>query len=90
MQFSELEFKKCPDYMIAGLQALHTFPNGYTASVLYGGKAYTTNGTYEMAVLDKDMELDYSTPITEGGVLAYQTKEEIQQALYAIEALPQK
>ena len=48
-----------------GIQLLYTFDNGYGASVVkhdysYGGK----DGKYELAVLDKNGDLCYDTPIT--------------------------
>ena len=76
--FADLEFKPHPNGN--GVQARIQFPNGYGASVVktpytYGG----SQGKYELAVLDKDGRLDYSTEVTNdvvgylspGGVTEY-------------------
>ena len=82
----ELEWKEHPSGM-GGEQAKVTFDNGYTASVLRGGPFYTRGGTIEIAVLDSNMELDYTTPITDD-VLGYLSEAEAEQALVNIEGLP--
>lgn len=64
------------------------FPNGYGASCIRGGWGfYTRGGTYEIAVINADDELDYSTSITDD-VLGYLSEDEANQALKDIEALP--
>jgi hypothetical protein len=50
-----------------------SFPNGYTASIIrtqysYGGE----EGLYEVAVIDAEGQLDYTTPITDD-VIGYLT-----------------
>lgn len=62
--FSDLVFKPHGSKM-GGVQSTIQFDNGYGASVVstpftYGGAA----GLYELAVLDNDGSLTYSTPIT--------------------------
>lgn len=72
---------------LGGEQAKITFPNGYGASVLRGSDFYYTNGgTYEIAVLHNG-DITYDTPIT-SDVLGYQTEDEANAVLAAIEALP--
>ena len=71
-----------------GWQLCYRFPNGYGASVVrtaytYGGD----RGLWELAVLDPDGRLCYSTPVTQD-VLGYLTPEEVNAALSQIEALP--
>jgi hypothetical protein len=71
-----------------GEQRKYKFENGYGASVVchaysYGGEA----GLCELAVLDLDGRLTYTTPITDD-VLGYLTEEEVQEALGKIAALP--
>jgi hypothetical protein len=51
----------------------------------YGGDA----GLYELAVMAADGDIAYDTPITDD-VLGYQTKEQIEQLLADVEALPAK
>jgi hypothetical protein len=76
--FADLEFGPHPAGK--GVQARIQFPNGYGASVVktpytYGG----SQGKYELAVLDKDGRLCYSTEVTNdvvgylspGGVTEY-------------------
>jgi hypothetical protein len=76
--FADLEFGPHPNGN--GVQARIQFPNGYGASVVktpytYGG----SQGKYELAVLDKDGRLCYSTEVTNdvvgylspGGVTEY-------------------
>jgi hypothetical protein len=74
-----------------GEQARAVFANGYTASCLRGPAnsfSYTRGGTYEIAVINQITDkIDYTTPITDD-VLGYQTEEEANAVLAAIEALP--
>jgi hypothetical protein len=76
--FADLEFGPHPAGK--GVQAKIQFPNGFGASVVktpytYGG----SQGKYELAVLDKDGRLCYSTEVTNdvvgylspGGVTEY-------------------
>lgn len=50
---------------MSNYQKIYKFDNGYGASVVshlgsYGGK----NGLFEVAVIGKDGDLDYTTPVT--------------------------
>jgi hypothetical protein len=54
-----------------------SFPNGYTASIIrtqysYGGD----EGLYEVAILDAEDKLDYTTPITDD-VVGYLTVDKV-------------
>ena len=64
----QLNFKEHPHWS-DGAQARIFFNNGYGASVVQGGHAYTSKGfPYELAVLvgDKNrFKLTYDTPITD-------------------------
>lgn len=71
---------------IGGEQAKVLFDNGYEASVLRGGVFYTTDGTFEVAVM-RGGNLDYTTPITDD-VLGYLSEAEANKVLSDIEALP--
>ena len=78
--FSDLEFKPFTiSGKVIGVQATRTFSNGYGISVIkhaysYGG----LKGYYELAVLDKNGELTYSTPIT-NDVLGWLTPEDVTE-----------
>lgn len=70
-----------------GYQLLYKFDNGYGASVVkhdysYGGK----KGKYELAVLDKNGDLCYDTPIT-SDVIGYLTMSEAEKVLINISHL---
>lgn len=70
-----------------GIQYTATFPNGYGCSIVkhdfsYGGK----DGLYELAVVGKDGDLCYDTPIT-SDVLGHLTEQEVNSTVDAIKAL---
>ncbi len=69
---------------------IYVFDNGYGASVVkscwsYGGRS----GLWELAVLNSEGELDYTTPITDD-VIGYLTEKEVNKLLDKIEKLPAK
>ncbi len=83
--FDDIEFKHHP--LGNGIQGAITFDNGYGASVVrheysYGGK----KGLYELAVLDKDGELTYDTPIT-SDVMGYLSPKDVTEILIQIQDL---
>jgi len=83
--FDDLEF--VPHSMGLGIKARIQFENGYGASVVksefsYGGK----DGLYELAVLDKDEEIIYNTPVT-SDVEGYLTPEDVTKLLIQIQEL---
>ena len=70
-----------------GDQWLFKYDNGYGASVVqhsgsYGGK----NGLYEIAVLDSDGEMSYTTPITDD-VIGYADEVKLYETLDRIKSL---
>jgi hypothetical protein len=73
---------------LGGEQAVIKFQNGYSASCIRGGRFYTTNGTYEIAILHGG-QIDYTTPLT-GDVLGYLSDDEANKVLADIAALPVK
>lgn len=84
--FEDLEFKDHPNVM-GGVRAKIHFANGFGASVVktpysYGGR----NGLYELAVLDKDGQLLYDTPVT-SDVLGYLTPEEVTEYMKQVQSL---
>lgn len=66
------------------------FDNGYALSIVAGSWLYSDDDTYEVAVLKKDEDGDYSVnyepEFVEGDVLGYQTVEEIQEHIKALSA----
>lgn len=84
-QFKDLQFKQHRE--LNGVVARITFENGYGASVVkheysYGGK----DGLYELAVLDKDGELCYNTPIT-NDVIGYLREIDVTDVMEKIQQL---
>lgn len=71
---------------LGGERAIVVFDNGYQASIIRGGMFYTDNGTYEIAVLNKSGNIDYTTPITDD-VLGYLSEEDANKALKEISEL---
>jgi len=83
--FNDINFIPYKD--IGGVGGRIVFDNGYGASVVchnysYGGK----QGLYELAVLDKDGNLTYETPITDN-VMGYLTPEKVTEILFEIQDL---
>jgi hypothetical protein len=65
-----------------------TCPNGRGVSIIRGYGTYgATAGLFEVAVLDFDGNLDYSTPITDD-VLGWQSPEDVRAVVAAVAALP--
>jgi hypothetical protein len=64
-----------------------TFANGYTASIVCGPGTYGgCDGLLEIAVINEDGEIDYSTPVT-NDVVGYLTVEEATKILDQIAVL---
>lgn len=85
-QFKDLEFKKLED-PYNGVQAIINFDNGYGASIVshefsYGGKSKL----YELAVLDKDGNITYDTPVT-NDVLGHLNSENVTETMLFIQSL---
>jgi hypothetical protein len=83
--FADLEFKLHPAGQ--GVQAKIQFSNGFGASVVktpytYGG----SQGKYELAVLDKDGRLTYSTEVT-SDVIGYLNPDEVSEYMRQIQIL---
>ena len=81
--FRDLVFKPHP--LSSGVQAVIDFENGYGISVVqtpysYGGRI----GLYEIAVIDKDRDVIYSTPISEG-VIGYLREEDVTEVMERIQ-----
>ncbi len=88
VKISDLVFEAHPS-SFGGQSAKHTFPNGYTASVITGGHSYPNDEEpYEIAVM-QDGYLCYDTPVTDD-VLGYLTEEAANDILQQIANLPKR
>jgi hypothetical protein len=87
--FKDLKFEPHKVLSVGAKQAVLLFPNGYGASVVTGSSFFYTSPShpYELAVLDKDYNLVYDTPIT-NDVIGHCTEENITQLLKDIQELP--
>lgn len=87
MEFKDLNFKPHP-HRHDGIQAKAKFANGYGASVIKTSYSYGfRQGRYELAVLNANGHLDYTTPITDD-VVGWLDEEGVTELLQKIEALP--
>lgn len=70
-----------------GTQRVYKFPNGMGASVVRHDFSYGGNkGLWEIAVLDEQGSIDYSTPIT-NDVIGHQTDSQVTDILEQIKDL---
>ena len=85
--FEDLVFKVSED--TPGLtRASLSFDNGYGISVISGYGAYGDgNHPYEIAVLDKEGNLTYSTKVT-NDVIGYCTEKDVSRYMKMIQELP--
>ena len=91
-----VETKQHMDGTWGGMQKIYRFPNGYGASVIPEYKDLTTKdgkyrrspikGLWEVAILDADDELCYTTPLTDD-VIRGLNDPEVDQLLYQIHDL---
>jgi hypothetical protein len=84
--FKDIKFEMM-DSFYDGVRSNTMFDNGYGISVVrhrysYGGPS----GLYEIAVLDKDGEITYSTPIT-SDVIGYLTPKEVTEIMVKVQEL---
>ena len=86
--FNDLEFEQIDESpFMVGKKVRVQFDNGYGVSVVshtfsYGGK----DGLYELAVLDKNGDLTYETPIT-SDVLGYLEPEQVTEIMAKVQSL---
>jgi hypothetical protein len=83
--FENIDFERNED--LDGVVGRIMFDNGFGASIVrhimsYGGKL----GLYELAILDKEGDLTYDTPVT-NDVIGYLTPEEVTNYLIKIQEL---
>jgi hypothetical protein len=86
-KFEDLDFVKLDDGFMIGKQARMIFDNGYGVSVVshtysYGGK----DGLFEVAVLDKDGNLTYDTPVT-NDVIGYLKPDDVTDVMKQVQEL---
>jgi hypothetical protein len=87
-KFEDLEFEKIEnDTFKTGVTSRMVFENGYGVSVVshtysYGGK----EGLYEVAVLGKDGDLTYDTPVT-NDVIGYLEPVEVTDIMKQVQEL---
>ena len=84
MTLDELKFEPHPANM-GGKRAVHVFPNGWEASVLFGGPFYTDGGTYELAVC-RGNKLHYPNSVAQGDVRGHLSESDVNGLLAEIEA----
>ena len=83
--FDDLQFTPHPN--MNGVQARIQFENGYGASVVKGEYTYGgEDGLYELAVLDSNGKLTYSTPVTDD-VEGYLSEDGVTRLLEQIQSL---
>ena len=87
-KFQDLPFFPINDapFMVGKKARMH-FENGYGVSVVshsysYGGR----DGLFEIAVLDKDGNLTYDTPVT-NDVIGYLTEEDVTDVMKQVQDL---
>jgi hypothetical protein len=86
--FKDLQFEPHP--MGGGVISRITFANGYGASVVKGDHTYGgRDGLFELAVLDSNGSLCYSTPITDD-VIGYLRPEDVTDVMEKIQQLPKQ
>lgn len=83
INFKDLPSKPCN----GGIQYLFKAENGYGASIVRHHFSYgNARGLWELAVLGKDDEICYDTPITDD-VLGHLTESEVNETLQKISNL---
>ena len=87
-KFEDLEFEQIKDspYQI-GVKCKIVFENGYGVSVVCHTHSYgSKNGLFEIAVLGKDGDLTYVTPVT-NDVIGYLSREEVTKIMEQVQEL---
>lgn len=85
--FKDLVFK--PHSIGNGVQAILKFDNKYGISVVkFNGSYGYSKDLWEIAILDKELDLCYSTPITDD-VIGYLSDDEVTDIMKQIQTLPE-
>ena len=89
MVFKDLYFTPT-DNFLNGIKSLLHFENGYGVSVVKHQYSYGYGkGLYEMAIMDKDNDIVYDTPITDD-VLGYLTEDDVSNYMIKVQRLEKK
>jgi hypothetical protein len=86
--FNDLQFKEHPrGAAYGGIISRIIFDNSYGATVVQGPHSYGgIDGLYELAVIGKDDEICYNTPVT-GDVEGYLSEAQVTDLLIKIQQL---
>ena len=86
--FNDLQFKEHPKGAVyGGIISRIIFDNGYGATVVQGPHSYGgADGLYELAVIGKNDEICYDTPVT-GDVEGYLSEAQVTDLLIKIQQL---
>ena len=86
--FNDLQFKEHPKGAVyGGIISRIIFDNGYGATIVQGPHTYGgADGLYELAVLGKNDEISYDTPVT-GDVEGYLSEAQVTDLLIKIQQL---
>jgi len=89
MVFKDLDFTPTDNFLNGIKSSLH-FENGYGVSVVKHKYSYGYGkGLYEMAIMDKDNDIVYDTPITDD-VLGYLTEDDVSNYMIKVQRLEKK
>ena len=86
--FNDLQFKEHPKGAVyGGIISRIIFDNGYGATIVQGPHTYGgSDGLYELAVVGKNDEICYDTPVT-GDVEGYLSETQVTDLLIKIQQL---
>lgn len=86
--FNDLQFKEHPRGAVyGGIISRIIFDNGYGATIVQGPHSYGgSDGLYELAVIGKNDEICYDTPVT-GDVEGYLSEAQVTDLLIKIQQL---
>ena len=86
--FNDLQFKEHPKGAVyGGIISRIIFDNGYGATIVQGPHSYGgSDGLYELAVVGKNDEISYDTPVT-GDVEGYLSETQVTDLLIKIQQL---
>ena len=86
--FNDLQFKEHPKGAVyGGIISRIIFDNGYGATIVQGPHSYGgADGLYELAVVGKNDEISYDTPVT-GDVEGYLSEAQVTDLLIKIQQL---